>query len=124
MFKKTNQKIAEFFRYWWNHRQNPDDISPKKAHQIQKQSYLTSSLQIEKSCTPPYILIALQLKSPEEQVFKAAVYYLHAIAVNQPKYRQIIINIMEEYIKNNPQHTARAEYLRQKSGNLRDIDVK
>lgn len=101
MFKDIHKKITGFFNSWWNKPAETSDISPKEAAEIQKQSISEAAQKLEKSCTPPYVLVAKQLGSEKRQVFEAAVFYLCAIAANEAKYKKAISYILNSYCEEN-----------------------
>ncbi len=58
-----------------------------------------STVQVEQNqsgYTPTYLLIARDLKSPQDAVFEAAVYYLCAIAAHKTNEKEPILKILKE----------------------------
>ncbi len=80
-------------------RRKSGDISPNEAEKIQKASYALTHTEIKKKFSPVYLSMLNGLNSEEKQIFEATVYYLVKIALNKPKYRQDILKIMNEKIK-------------------------
>ena len=70
------------------------NISVGEAIDIQN-TYTSSVCRDDKLPDSPYVEIAKQLNSPKKEVFDAALYYLHRIAVNEPKNRQKIAELLE-----------------------------
>ena len=73
-----------------------EDISPQEAEKIQKAAYALTKTEIKKKYSPVYLSFLPGLDSEERQVFEATVYYLIKIAINKPKYRQEILDVLEE----------------------------
>ena len=73
-----------------------DDISPQEAEKIQKAAYALSKTEVKKKYSPVYLSFLSGLNSEEKQVFEATVYYLVKIASSKPKYRQEILDILNE----------------------------
>ena len=80
-------------------RRKSGDISPNEAEKIQKASYALTHTEIKKKFSPVYLSMLNGLNSEEKQIFEATVYYLVKIALNKPKYRQDILKIMNEKMK-------------------------
>ena len=68
---------------------------------------------------PPYLLIAEQLQSHDEQIFRGAVYYLSRIAVNEPKNRETIIDILGRCIDNSKRDQTQLDYIKSKIAEIR-----
>ena len=66
---------------------------PKK---FKKSAYDLSHLKQKDIITPPYLDIAEQLQVDDDQIFRAAVYNLTNIAVNEERYAAEIIKALEE----------------------------
>lgn len=86
--KKTG---SSFFR-----RRKDPGISEDIAKKIQKSAYDLSHLKQKDIITPPYLDIAEQLQVDDDQIFRAAVYNLTNIAVNEERYAAEIIKALEE----------------------------
>ena len=80
-------------------RRKSGDISPNEAEKIQQASYALTHTEIKKKFSPVYLSMLNGLNSEEKQIFEATVYYLVKIALNKPKYRQDILKIMNEKMK-------------------------
>ena len=75
------------------------NISAVEAINIQSE-YYSASCSDDKLPDYPYVEIAKQLSSPKPEIFNAALYYLHQIAVNEPKNRAKIVDLLESITKN------------------------
>jgi len=75
------------------------NISAVEAINIQSE-YSSASCSDDKLPGYPYVEIAKQLSSPKPEIFNAALYYLHRIAVNEPKIRGKIVDLLESIAKN------------------------
>lgn len=64
------------------------------------------------SSTPTYLIIAKDLESPHEQIFEGAVYYLCKIAASKKAYCSDIKQILETYMRKNPEKTIRSAYIK------------
>lgn len=82
-------------------RRKSGDISPSEAEKIQKASYALTHTEVKKKFSPVYHSIINGLESEERQIFEATVYYLTKIAQNKPKYRDDIVKILQEKMKDN-----------------------
>lgn len=71
-------------------------ITEAIARKIQKGAYEAAQVVDKDSKTPPYKTIAEQLQSKDEQIYKASVYMLRNIAINEKKNRAEIIQILEK----------------------------
>ena len=110
MFKYSNAKVIDFFKMWWNKSSFQSDISPSQAKKIQKQQEIFK-IDLENRCFPPYLTIAAQLGSSEQQIFEAAVIYLCDIADNKPKYQKSIAKILETYKVEHNQQFDRVSFI-------------
>lgn len=68
----------------------------RHCQKIQKSAYDLSHLKQKDIITPPYLDIAEQLQVDDDQIFRAAVYNLTNIAVNEERYAAEIIKALEE----------------------------
>lgn len=87
LVKKTG---SSFFR-----RHKNSGISEDIAKKIQKSAYDLSHLKPKDIINPPYLDIAEQLQVDDDQIFRAAVYNLANIAVNEERYATEIIKALE-----------------------------
>lgn len=82
-------------------------LSASQAIHMQN-AYIEASCSIDMQPLPPYPEIVKQLYSPKEEVFSAALYYLHKIANNEPTQTQGITEELNKCLsaKNKipPQH--------------------
>ena len=74
-------------------------ISEAIARKIQKSACDVMRNPNREQLTPPYIVIAEQLQSQDPTIFRAAVFYLSAIAVNEPKTTDNIIEILNKCVE-------------------------
>ena len=111
MFKNANFFITEFFKSIIG-KQAVENISPKIAVAIQKQEYFNQLNDCEETYTPPYVLIGYQLLNEKADIFRSAVYYLCVIAVNTPKYKKNIAEILKNYLHENKALTERVDYVK------------
>lgn len=80
-------------------RRKSGDISPAEAEKIQKASYALTHTEIKKKFSPVYLGISSGLDSEEKQIFEATAYYLTRIAANKPKYKEDILKIINDKLK-------------------------
>ena len=111
MFKNANFFISEFFRSLIG-KPPAENITPKIATAIQKQDFFNSQNEIETTYTPPYVLIGYQLLNGKVEIFEASVHYLCAIAANVPHYKDEIMNIFSEYIRNDKNGPQKIQYIK------------
>ena len=83
----------------WRKR-NENGISENVARRIQKKSYERSLKELDASFYPPYLKIAEQLQVTNEQIFCAAAFNLGETAINVECYRNHIIQILQDSLKN------------------------
>lgn len=108
MFKKLNTKKLTILRVLKNQSQTSENITPKKAKELQKQEYQTlREASNDDACTPTYEIIAQDLNSEHDQIFEAGVWYLCKIASIKTAYSSPITNILKSYIASNPDSVAR-----------------
>ena len=70
------------------------NISVNEAVNIQNE-YTSSRCDAEKLPAYPYVEIAKQLASPKSEIFNAALYYMQKIAMNEPRVKLRIIDLLE-----------------------------
>ncbi|MBQ2882647.1 MAG: hypothetical protein IJE43_02575 [Alphaproteobacteria bacterium] len=95
-----------------------DDISPQEAEKIQKAAYALSKTEAKKKYSPVYLSFLPGLDSEEKQVFEATVYYLVKIASNKAKYRQEILDVLNEKISQTGYNPEFREYIKQQLQNI------
>lgn len=95
-----------------------DDITPQEAEKIQKAAYALSKTEAKKKYSPVYLSFLSGLDSEEKQVFEATVYYLVKIASNKAKYRQEILDILNEKISQTGYNPEFREYIKQQLQNI------
>ena len=76
-----------------------NEISEDIARKIQRSAYDISHTPKIEEYTPPYKLIAKQLQVRDTQIYKAAVYNLVEIAKQQAQYRDDIVKILNQQLR-------------------------
>ncbi len=94
-------------------------ISEAIARKIQKSAFDVASNPDTSSKTPPYMVIAEQLQSKDAQIFRSAVFYLTAIAINEPKTTDAILELLGKSIDNANQSKEQLEYVKMKVAEIR-----
>lgn len=89
-------------------------ITEEIAKKIQKSAYDLSHRKGKDSYTPPYLMIAEQLQVEDEQIFKAAVFNLSLIAINEPKNAPAILDILGKYTDDFRRNIDETNYLKAK----------
>lgn len=95
------------------------NISVDEAINIQN-TYTSSVCRDDKLPDAPYVEIAKQLNSPKKEVFDAALYYLHRIAVNEPKNRQRITDLLESICRESKMSAADKSLVLQTVENIKN----
>lgn len=98
----------------WIRRKRESDISEKIAIKIQKNAYDMSLIKSKDSFTSPYLLIAEQLQVEDDQIFRAAVYNIAQIAMNDAKLTKPILSILNKYTTEHTKTPAQQEYVKRK----------
>lgn len=98
----------------WRGKTQDNEISEKIAQKIQKNSYDLSLKPVKDSYTPPYLKLAEQLEVADDQIFRAAAYNMSNIAMVRKKYREDIVRIFNDYLKNTLLSEEKHEFLRQR----------
>lgn len=80
-------------------RKRRNEISEEFARKIQRSAYDISRTPKAEEYTPPYKSIAKQLQVRDLQIYKAAVYSLIEIAKQQAQYRDDIVKILSQQLK-------------------------
>lgn len=96
-------------------------ITEAIARKIQKSAYDALQEEEKETYTPPYYSIAEQLQSKNEQIFRGAVFYLHNIAVNEPKTTEDIIQILEKNLMSGKIDNQQAEYIKEKLKSIKAV---
>ena len=89
-------------------------ITTAIARKIQRTSYEVTKRQEKDSFTPPYLWIAEELQSNDAQIFKASVYYLANIAINEPRYTDAILDILGKNIDSVKNDKDKIDYIKEK----------
>lgn len=96
-------------------------ITEAIARKIQKGAYEAAQVVDKESKTPPYKTIAEQLQSKDEQIYKASVYMLRNIAINEKKNRAEIIQILEKSADKKKKIEDLYDYTMQKIKEIKNI---
>lgn len=115
---KSLVKIPTGFR---RHHEDENQISESIAKKIQKSSFEKTHQQQEDVYTPPYKIIAEQLQSSNDQIFRAAVFNLTNIALNRKQYSNDILLILEKTLEDKIRSKEQLEYVRIKIGQIRQL---
>lgn len=95
-----------------------DEITPTEALKIQKASYTLAHTEVKKHFSPTYMSMLSGLDSAEKQVFEATVYYMVKIAINKPKYREEILEILNNKAANNKINPEFREFIKKEIKNI------
>ena len=106
LVKKTG---SSFFK-----RNKNSAISESIAKKIQKSAYELSHLRQKDIVSPPYLDIVEQLQVSDNQIFRAAVYNLTNIAINEERYAAEIIKALEEAAFQCNRTKEQIDYVREK----------
>lgn len=106
LVKKTS---SSFFK-----KHNDFGISETIAKKIQVSAYDLSHSKDKLEVTPPYLDIVEQLHVEDDQIFKAAVYNLTNIALNETRYAQSILEAFENVSKQSYKTKEQLDYLKAK----------
>ena len=96
-----------------------DEISENIARKIQYSAYEVSQRPKMEEYTPTYKQIAKQLQVRDAHIYKAAVYHLVEIAKQQVSYRDDIVKILKQQLKENAVPQDVKEYIENKLSRLR-----
>ena len=94
-------------------------ITEAIARKIQKGAYEAAQVVDKDSKTPPYKTIAEQLQSKDEQIYKASVYMLRNIAINEKKNRDEIIKVLEKSAEKNKKNQELYDYTTKKINEIK-----
>ena len=94
------------------------EISEDIAYKIQRSAYEVSHTPKKEEYTPTYKQIAKQLQVRDAQIYKAAVYDLVEIAKQQAAYRDDIVKILMQQLKENKGPQDIKEYIEHKLSKL------
>ncbi len=100
-------------------RRREEDISEKIALKIQKNAYALSNRVTKDSFTPPYKEIIDQLQAGEDQIFRAAVFNLTNIAINDEKTTADILEALEPYAASSSRSAEQREYVNRKLATIK-----
>ena len=96
-------------------------ITEEIARKIQKSAYELSLKREKDTYTPPYKEIAEQLQVTDDQIFRAAVFNLVRIAVNEDKNAPAIITILENYAADGRLSAEQQTYLHSKIEEIKKV---
>lgn len=96
-------------------------ITEEIARKIQRTAYETSQQGKKETYTPPYKEIEAQLQVPDESIYRAAVYRLADIAVNEERLAIDILNILENQLKRTDKNQDQLDYINQKIEFIKQI---
>lgn len=99
-------------------------ITEAIARKIQKSAYDAMIQEEKDSFTPPYLSIAEQLQSKNDQIFRGAVFYLHNIAINEAKNTEEIKGILEKALATNKLTPQQADYVKNKLADIKSFMAK
>ena len=94
-------------------------ISEAIARKIQKSACDVMRNPDRQQLTPPYMVIAEQLQSQDPVIFRAAVFYLSAIAVNESQTTDNIVEILNKCIEKSNIGKEQLEYVKMKVAEIR-----
>lgn len=89
-------------------------ITAAIARKIQKTAYDVSRVPEKDTYTPPYMWIAEELQASDPQIFKASVFCLANIAVNETRYKNDIQTLLKKNLDVYKDDKERTEYIREK----------
>ena len=112
LVKKTGHTIF--------HPSSTPDISQDAARKIQTAAYEISKEKRSDFYTPPYLAVAEQLQVADSQIFRAAVFTLTAIALNEPKQAGEILSAIEKNLFADRLSRDQTEYVRSKIALIKD----
>ncbi len=95
-------------------RNRKNEITEEIARKIQKSAYDISQHPKTEDYTPPYKQIAKQLQVRDAYIYMAAVYNLVEIALQQAQYRDDIIKILNQQLKDDAIPEDLKEYIENK----------
>lgn len=95
-------------------------ISEDIAKKIQKSAYDLCHQCEKDTFTPPYKIIAEQLQVEDDQIFRAAVFSLANIAMNENKYAEDIIRILENTTEHHHRNPDQIGYVNGKINSLKN----
>lgn len=99
-------------------------ITEAIARKIQKSAYDAMIQEEKDSFTPPYLSIAEQLQSKNDQIFRGAVFYLHNIAINEAKNTEEIKGILEKALATNKLTPQQTDYVKNKLADIKSFMAK
>ena len=95
-------------------RRRANEITEEIARKIQKSAYDISQYPKTEDYTPPYKQIAKQLQVRDAYIYTAAVYNLAEIARQQAQYRDDIVKILTQQLKDDTLPEDLKEYIEEK----------
>ena len=96
-------------------------ITEEIARKIQRAAYEVSQTHHKETFTPPYKEIATQLQVQDEAIYRAAIYRLADVAVNEDRMALDILDILEQEIKKSSKSKEVKEYIQQKIDFIKQV---
>ncbi len=96
-------------------------ITEEIARKIQKTAYETLHAGRKETFTPPYKQIAEQLQVADDMIYRAAVYRLTHIAVNEDKFAAAILDILETQLQRTDRSKEQQDYIRDKMTYIKKV---
>lgn len=96
------------------------NISVNEALNIQN-DYAANQCDNDKLPGFPYVEIAKQLASPKQEIFDAALYYMRRIALNEPKIRGRIADLLESISNDTKINEARKSLIEQTIKSIKSV---
>ncbi len=96
-------------------------ITESIARKIQRTAYEAQQIKHKETYTPPYQEIAKQLQVPDNSIYKAAVYRLASIAVNEDRLAADIMTILEHQLQRSDTSKEQLDYVQGKIDFIKQI---
>ena len=96
-------------------------ITEEIARKIQKTAYETLHANHKETFTPPYKQIAEQLQVADDMIYRAAVYRLTNIAVNEDKLAAAILEILETQLQRTDRSKEQQDYIQDKMTYIKKV---
>ena len=105
--------------FFWSGRDK--GITEEIARKIQRTAYEVSQTHHKETFTPPYKEIAKQLQVQDETIYRAAIYRLTDIAVNEDRMALDILEMLEQEVKKTSKNKDLQEYIQQKIDFIKQV---
>lgn len=96
-------------------------ITEEIARKIQRTAYEVSQAPHKETYTPPYKEIAQQLQVQDDAIYRAAIYRLTDIAVNEDRAAVDILEILEKELLKENQTKEQKAYIQQKVDFIKQV---